>query len=136
MAVLEKVQERIKFETREKIVTDPDSFLAVDVISKRTSESSCLAKSKAEVAFSLDLVFVPFIKDFIGIDYRPRKGIFIDGTKCNTTGRSNSRGCISSRIGSLTIEFKHRDKLKKDNGIDKAVLQTQAYLGSLRLEGN
>lgn len=136
MAVLEEIQKKIKFKAQEKIVTDSDFLLAADIISKKINESSYLAKNEAEVVSGFDLAFIPFIKDFIGIDYRPEKEIFIDGIKYNTTGRSNSKGRIDSRIGSLVIEFKHRDKLKKDNDINKAVLQIQAYLDSLKLEGN
>ncbi|EGG9031460.1 hypothetical protein HHI55_004301, partial [Salmonella enterica] len=132
----EEIQKKIKFKAQEKIVTDSDFLLAADIISKKINESSYLAKNEAEVVSGFDLAFIPFIKDFIGIDYRPEKEIFVDGIKYNTTGRSNSKGRIDSRIGSLVIEFKHRDKLKKDNDINKAVLQLQAYLDSLKLEGS
>lgn len=136
MALLEEIQKKIKFKAQEQVVADSDFLQAADLISKKINDSSHLAKNEAEVVSGFDLAFIPFIKDFIGIEYRPEKEIFIDGIKYNTTGRTNSKGRIDSRIGSLVIEFKHRDKLKKDTDINKAVAQIQSYIDSLNSEGN
>ncbi|MGI3070133.1 Eco57I restriction-modification methylase domain-containing protein [Vibrio alginolyticus] len=89
------------------------------------------SKTEADVVYAFDSEYLELIKSLLGLQFKPSKEESVDAVTMSAKGRTNKKGRIDSRIGSVVIEFKHPSKFNSQAQIDSAVAQTFSYLHGL-----
>ena len=119
----------LKEKLRAVALASPEFKEELKYAAAEIAQGAIAAENEATIEGIFERVIYAVMRE-IGIQFHPHKEVIID------TRRHTSKGRADSRIGAVVIEYKHRTKLKTDQGVESALKQLLEYITPLSQESH